>query len=427
MRNARRRQYIPPPRVALVMQTAMLRSSSDLGQDSGFETTGVCMRTRKTIAAALLMGALAWPALAPAAAADTTDTAPTDPYAEGRRIIADLQRIETPNGVQEHFTARIGGLDQWIEVRGKDRDNPLLLFVHGGPASPMMPVSWTFQRGWEDYFTVVQWDQRGAGKTYNANDPAVVGPTLRIDRYVDDTLELMALLRQRYGQRKLVLVGHSWGTAVALKAALRHPDWVHAYVGIGQIINFVDNEKESHAYALRRARAAGNREALADIEALGDYPGEVPLTRARIVQARRWAQHYGGLSAYRSDTDSNFFYHAPRLSPVYSAKDRAAINNGSLLTLDRVLPDLIAVDFEPVRKVDFPVLMYLGRHDYTTPSEPTARWLATLQAPYKRAVWFEHSSHLAPVEEPGRVLVSLVQDVLPLTRRDGAGTEAASR
>lgn len=367
-------------------------------------------------AGAAALGVMAWFAATTANAAQLAPPAAADPGAEGRRIIADLQRIHTPNGVQELFTARIGGLDQWVSVRGKDRAQPLLLFVHGGPAAPMMPASWTYQRPWEDYFTVVQWDQRGAGKTYNANAPAQVGPTLTIDRYVDDTVELIALLRQKYGQRKVVLVGHSWGTVIGLQAALRKPEWIHAYVGIGQIINFVDNERESYAYALQQAQAAGNRQALADIQALGEYPGEAPLTRERIIQARRWAQHYGGLGAYRSDTDLDYWWHAPRLSPEYDAQDRAAINQGSLLTLERVLPELIRVDFKPVTKVAFPVVMLLGRHDYTTPSAPTARWLEQLRAPYKRAVWLEHSAHLAPVEEPGRVLVSLVQDVLPLTR-----------
>ena len=89
-------------------------------------------------------------------------------YGPAREIIRDLGKIVAPNGVQESYVTRIGGVDQWLNVRGQDRDNPMILFVHGGPAAPIMPSQWQFQRPMEEYFTVVNWDQRGAGKTYNS-------------------------------------------------------------------------------------------------------------------------------------------------------------------------------------------------------------------------------------------------------------------
>lgn len=104
---------------------------------------------------------------------------------------------------------RIGGIDQVITVRGMDRANPILLYLHGGPAAPMMPASWTFQKPWEDYFTVVQWDQRAAGRTFRANDPAMVTPTIAADRSVADAVELIDWLRARYDKRKVILVGRS--------------------------------------------------------------------------------------------------------------------------------------------------------------------------------------------------------------------------
>jgi proline iminopeptidase len=94
---------------------------------------------------------------------------------DARAIIANVQKIVTPNGIDTRVAVPINGTMQWITVRGRDSHNPILLFIHGGPAAPEMPTSWTFQNDWEDFFTVVQWDQRGAGKTYNANDPAKIG------------------------------------------------------------------------------------------------------------------------------------------------------------------------------------------------------------------------------------------------------------
>ena len=341
----------------------------------------------------------------------------SDPYAEAQSIIEDMQRIVTPNGIQESFAAQIGGIDQWVSVRGKDRDNPILLFVHGGPASPALPVSWAFQRPWEEYFTVVQWDQRGAGKTYRANDPETVAETIRIERFVEDVCEMIDFLVKRYEKRKVILVAHSWGTIIGLPAALRSADRVHAYVGIGQVISVEENERLSYDYALETARRENNQEAIDDLVALAPYPGT--LTRERIIRSRKWAQHYGGLSAYRSN--SGYYFNAPKLSPAYDEADRAAIDKGNVLTLGRILEEWMEVDYRDITEVPFPVVMFMGRHDYTTPAEPTAAWLDNVEAPSKHAIWFEHSSHLVPLEEPGKTLLSLLSYVRPTAVAAGDG------
>ena len=332
-------------------------------------------------------------------------------YAPAREIIADLGRITAPTGVQEAYAVEIGGIRQWVNVRGQDRDNPMVLFVHGGPASPIIPTLWQFQRPLEEYFTVVNYDQRGAGRTLLLNDRDAVADTLHIQRYVDDAIALAEHLRTRYHKRKLVQMAHSWGTVVAMHAALQRPDLFHAYVGIGQVINVRTNERVSFDYGLRTAREQGNAEAVREMEAIAPYPGDQPITRERIVIARKWPQFYGGLTAYRDSSD--YFYRGPRLSPDYDDAARCAIHAGSLFTLERLLDEFLQVDFDAVETFPIPVVMFMGRHDYTTPSEPTAAWLAKVRAPYKQGVWFEHSAHMIPWEEPGKVLVSLLEHVRP--------------
>lgn len=355
----------------------------------------------------------------PARAQDCPDTVP---YAKAREVIADLGRIVAPSGIQESYKTRIGGVDHWLNVRGQDKANPVILFVHGGPASPLTPTIWQFQRPIEEYFTVVNYDQRGAGKTYGEVDPESIGDSVHIDRYVDDAIELAEHVRQRYHQDKLILVGHSWGTIVGMAAALKRPDLFHAYVGIGQVIDVRENERISFDYALAQARKAGNTAAVQALEAIAPYPGNTPLTRDRIVTARIWAQHYGGMSAFRDETNL-YFYRAARLSPEYAAADVCAIDRGNVFTLGRILPEFLEVDYSAVRKFPIPVLMFMGRHDYTTPSAPTAAWLDAVQAPYKRGVWFERSAHMLPWEEPGKTLVSLLEFVRPLA----GGVAAAER
>jgi len=340
------------------------------------------------------------------------DSADASRYLDARAALADLQRIVAPGGVQDAYKTPIGGIDQWINVRGQDRANPMILFVHGGPASPITPTMWQFQRPIEEYFTLANYDQRGAGKTYGETDPQLVAPTIHIPRYVDDLIEVAEHLRARYGKRKLILMAHSWGTIPSMAAALKRPDLFYAYVGIGQVINVRENERLGFEYALEQARRHDNSEALHDLQSIAPYPGQGPITRERIVLARKWPQHYGGLSAFRSE--STYFFKGPLLSPDYDARQVAAIDAGSVLTLGRLLPEFVKVDYTHVKAFPLPVVMFLGRHDYTTPTAPVEAWLKQLKAPSKQAVWFEHSAHMAPWEEPGKTLVSLLRYVRPL-------------
>lgn len=367
---------------------------------------------KRAVSSCMLLGCVSLLALSRVDAQECIDTAP---YAKARGIVQDLGRIVAPAGVQESYSARIGGIDQALTVRGQDRGNPLVLFVHGGPASPLTPALWQFQRPLEEYFTIVNYDQRAAGKTYNAVDPDTIAASIHIPRYVDDAIEIAEYVRKRYGKDKLILMGHSWGTIIGLNAALQRPDLFHAYVGIGQVINVRDNERISFEYGLAQARRGGNQAAVKELEAIAPYPGDQPITRERIITARKWAQFYGGLTAFRQT--SSYFFDAPLLSPEYDAADVCAVDRGNVFTLGRILPEFLDVDFKPVRAFPIPVVMFMGRHDYTTPSEPTAAWLSKVKAPYKRGVWFERSSHMIPWEEPGKVLVSLLEQVRPLAMK----------
>jgi pimeloyl-ACP methyl ester carboxylesterase len=336
-------------------------------------------------------------------------------YTEARAVVEDLQRIVNPRGIQETYKARIGGIEQWIYVRGQDRSNPVLLFVHGGPASPMSPAMWQWQRPIEEYFTVVHWDQRGAGRTFREADTAAIAGTIRVETYVRDAIEITEHVRRRLGVDKVVLAGHSWGTIIGLKAALARPELYSAYVGIGQVVDSRANERLSYEYGLAEARRRGDTTAVRELESIAPYPGDAPLTRERIIIARKWPQHYGGLSAHRER--SRYYFDAPLLSPAYDAADVAAIDQGNRFTLGKVLDELKAVDFTGVREFPIPVVMFMGRHDYTTPSEPTRAWLEAVRAPFKKGVWFENSAHMIPFEEPGKTLVSLLEHVRPLALR----------
>lgn len=355
---------------------------------------------RTLASAAALAGALI--AVGPALGGDAAD-----PYATAREIIGDFQRVTAPNGVEDSFIAELNGTRQYVSVRGNDRDNPIILFVHGGPAAPELPISWAFQRPWEEFFTVVQWDQRASGKSFPLNEPEKITETLTPEQYRDDVIALIETLSRRYGKDKVILIGHSWGSIPGLMAAAARPDLVHAYVGVGQIIDFREGERLGYEATLSAARADGNTQAIAELEAIAPYPGDGPFDIEKTALQRKWSIHYGFLTAGRNNADA--YFRAYRLSPEYGPDDIKAWGQGSAFTMERLFPKLADISFNDVTTMGAPVVMFMGRDDYTTPNAPIERWLDALDAPAKAGVRFDHSAHVIPADEPGRMLLALLR------------------
>jgi pimeloyl-ACP methyl ester carboxylesterase len=201
--------------------------------------------------------------------------------AEATAIIANARKIVTPNGVERSERVRVGGIDQWVSIRGTDRGNPVLLYIHGGPGYVSIPMSWWFNRGCEEYFTIVQWDQRAAGKTHLLTDPATIAPTLTRERMVTDAEEMAAWVRREFGKNKIFVLGHSWGSFLGLQLAKHRPEWLHAYIGVSQLIDGPENERRGWRFALDSARRAGNVEAVRELEAIAPTPPPVRSSPSR--------------------------------------------------------------------------------------------------------------------------------------------------
>lgn len=340
---------------------------------------------------------------------------------EVKAIIATREKIVSPHGIEQSLLVPINGTRQWISIRGNDRRNPILLVLHGGPGSPEMPAAWTFQAPWEDYFTVVEWDQRGTGKTYAANTPAQMAPGMSADGMTRDAADLANYLRERFHKKKIFIMGHSWGTVLGVMLVQRHPDWFYAYIGVGQVINSRRGETLGYQFALREAQAHHNAEAIRELQAIAPYPGK-ELTLQRVAVRSKWEMYYGGLAYGRRDFswDANTW----ELSPDYSASDLDAISAGSLYSLKYLLGPMLDADFDQVTHLGCPVIEFVGAHDYTTPTSPVIAWFERLDAPSKRLVVFADSGHMMLEEQPGRFLVHLVDDVLPYATRAGDAAPA---
>jgi proline iminopeptidase len=335
-------------------------------------------------------------------------------------IIANARKILTPNGVERLEAVRIGGIDQWVSVRGNDRSNPVLLHIHGGPGYISIPMSWWFSRGWEDYFTVVQWDQRAAGKTHLMNDPAAIAPTLTRERMVADAEEMATWARQTFGKDKIFVTGHSWGSYLGLELARRHPDWLHAYIGVGQETDMPESERRGWRFAMDAAQGEGNAQAIRDLQSIAPYspPGRlIPLKD--ISTQRRWVEFYGGTMAYRHGNQAEG--DLADLSPDYTDAEVQRIWEGNAFGERYLQPEDQSLDLSPVRTLACPLIVFAGRHDMNVNSELAAAWFETVKAPAKHLVWFEPSAHLPMTEERGKYLVSLTQYALPLAHGAAKG------
>lgn len=313
---------------------------------------------------------------------------------------------------------RLGGIDQWIAIRGSDIHNPLLLHVHGGPGGSM-DVGQLRKRhpGLEERFTVVTWNQRGAVKSFS---PAIPPESMTVAQVLADMHELVQQLLAEFGQSKLFVMGHSVGTVFGLLFAQRYPELLHAYVGINQVIRRAEEERTSYRTALELARQAGNRKAVADLERIGLPEDGLYRQTADLLTQRTWLTKLGGVSV---NPNAAMGWHMSNfLAAEMTLADLTRITRGMGFCMETLWPELTRIDFlGAVSEVKAPIYLVAGKHDGITSPVLAAQFLGQVAAPHKELVLFEHSAHLAFVEEPAKFDELLLDRVL----RHAASCESA--
>lgn len=280
----------------------------------------------------------------------------------------------------------LGGARQAVLIRGADSTKPVILFLHGGPGMPAMYLAHAFQRPMERDFVMVQWDRRGAGRSYGAREPV---DSLTVPRTIADLYELTSWLRARFHRPRIGLVAHSWGTLLGLPAVAEHPEWYRFYVGTGQL---APDTAAAHATQRRlvveAARGVGEDEIVARLEDSEAQVGESDLFAV------------GG-----ELHDATSFWPLLRtglVAPEYTLSDVLNVQRGAQLLGTRFAgmpaPEL------PKKgdALSVPVFFFLGRYDYNTPSEIAADYLDSLMIPLGGVIWFEQSAHFPFFEEPER-------------------------
>jgi pimeloyl-ACP methyl ester carboxylesterase len=299
-----------------------------------------------------------------------------------------------PGNIYSLENINLGGTRQTILITGKDSTKPILLFVHGGPAFSEIALVRKYDRDLDNYFTVVNWDQRGTNLSYSASTPR---SSMNMNQIVADAHELVSMLKKRFHRNKIFLLGHSWGSAVGMILASKYPRDFYAYIGVGQVVNMQDNERLSLQFAMQMAQKENNKKAIAELKGILPYPSP-KSTLKQLYTSRKWMTYYGGEVYRHHDVSTIFAGVADGKNPLYDMKK---VDAGSVLSMETLWAPFLRTDFpRSIPELKIPVYFLLGKHDYNVPYVLSEDYLKKLKAPAKKLVLFDNSAHLVPFEEP---------------------------
>ncbi|HXR37451.1 MAG TPA: alpha/beta hydrolase [Terracidiphilus sp.] len=313
--------------------------------------------------------------------------------------------------VNEKMFVHIGGIDQWITIKGDDRNNPVVLFLHGGPGDAWSPFADAMFAGWEKNFTPVQWDQRGAGRTYGKSGPSIE-PTMTVERMVDDGIEVAEFLTKHLNKKKIILCGGSWGSILGIYMAHARPDLFYAYVGEAQLVNTRENDLASYTRVLELARAASDQQAVSALTAIGPPPWD---SIKKWPVYRKWELVYQAKRVTAPPAPST-------ISPEYASPEERS--------QDDAADDFSFLHFwgmkmsGPMQDVDLPALgtnfsipifMIQGEEDLTALPELAKAYFDSIGAPRKQFYLVPGTGHESSAAEMDMALKVLNEQVRPLT------------
>lgn len=313
------------------------------------------------------------------------------------------QTEQAPVRIAEGAYVSIGGIEQWITIRGDDRSNPIVLVVHGGPGNPMSPIAESLFSDWESDFTLVQWDQRGAGRTYSRNGPSVAS-TMNVERMAQDGIEVAEYLTGHLGQHKITIFATSWGSVLGVHMAHARPDLFHAYVGHSQLVEWNANLTATYGRLLERARAAGDQTSIDTLVELGPPPWSRAANWPRLRRVYAPYQR-AATTAPAALVALSAEYGSEEEQALYSEAEDFSFEHLWGLTLSGPLTqvDLPALG----TSFEIPVFIVQGEQDLWTVPELTRDYFASINGPEKQFYLVEGAGH-----ELSQNGVALIHDVL---------------
>ncbi|MEO8001874.1 MAG: alpha/beta hydrolase [Arenimonas sp.] len=323
---------------------------------------------------------------------------------------ASSEKIECRSGkpiaVEKYIV--IGGIEQWVAIHGADCSKPLVLFIHGGPGNALSPYAHAVYGAWEKDFTLVQWDQRGAGRTFLRN-PETAESSLTVELMTQDGIELASYLTDHLHKKKVILLGSSWGTILGANMAKSRPELFHAYLGTGQIVNYRDNQSGTIVTLLALAKADQDTKTITAIEALGPPPWTNPrnfgIARriTRVYEAKTATATPAGWwkpeAQYATPEDEA----AAEAADDYSYLQFVGLKGDGMFS--RVDLPALGTHFET------PIYLIMGASDLVTVPDVAKRYFDSIVAPRKEYFLLPavgHDPNQAMVDAQYKILKSLV-------------------
>lgn len=304
----------------------------------------------------------------------------------GERGTAPVSAPQSP--IAEEGFVRIGGIDQWVSIRGADVRNPLIVVVHGGPAVANSSLPGPYG-AWERNFTVVQWDQRGAGKTFGRNGKST--PEVTADRITEDGIEVVEYSRHRVDKRKVILLGHSWGSLLGVAMIKKRPDLFSAYVGTGQVVSFAGTTAAQYDDLVKRASAEANQDALRKLHDIGPPPYEMG---PKFFELQKWNDHY----LPRVDADYlHGMLERVRAAPKSTPQEAQSWIDGRQFSMRSLGGAVLAADLPAAQGYEMPVAFFIiqGAEDRITPTVLVEDYFRHVRAPRKEMAVIPGAGHFA--------------------------------
>lgn len=316
---------------------------------------------------------------------------------------AAKSRIRTKNGIQEGIYVDIGGIPQYVQIRGADKDNPVILWLHGGPGFPSTYVTYHYQTALEKRYTVACWEQRGCGRTYYSSKGAPPTP----EQLLSDTREMVEYLKGRFRKERIVIIGQSWGSVLGMEYIHRHPQDVSAYIGIGQVTNLMEERSHAARCAAERASANGNAEDAAEleerIERFLESRDMRTLDGTNLGRMAELTEKYTECDPFSLTKQIWMGLSSPDMSWNDFRWYRTARDPAKLTMLQMPLVEHLYFGFridELGRDYTFPVGFVQGSGDHITPTDTVSEYCIGISAPKKKVMVIQGAGHLPYAERP---------------------------
>lgn len=318
-----------------------------------------------------------------------------------------------PGSISEKLFLQIGGIRQGMFIRSKNLNNPVLLYLHGGPSFPNYFMIEKYNPGLEDFFTVCYWEQRGGGLSFSSE---VTAESMTLNQLASDGLEVTRYLRKRFGKEKVFLLAHSGGTLIALNMVAENPELFHAYIAMAQITDQSVSEKIAYKYLLDNYEKNGNKRRIRQLERFDLSHSHEEVVSFFKSGLRDQTMHESGIGTMRKMKSIFMDVFIPVWTcKAYTFREKVAIWRSKFAFLPRtgLVNELMSVDYSAkYPRLDVPVYFISGKYDLTVNVDLTRQYFEKLQAPLKRLYIFGESAHSPIFEETENFRKVLSNDIL---------------